>query len=203
MKPIIPAKSIEYEGIEKVHAIAESLNRHSIQFLCGTMYKEAIPTIRNEIKLPVFMRFYNGYETKYEKHGVGFLAQEGNEFVYMKKPPSLEQILKTNVAAKDVKASSTGGVKEKKVDLLGKESVMDVQEKQRNMEMDKKLKQKCSVIDMAVLGFEVFARSRPNLLANPEIDGINVLIFNLSNERVKFSDQYNTKKSNKKGLGDC
>jgi len=50
------------------------------------------------------------------------------------------------------------------------------------------------VVDLAVLGFEVFARSRQNLLPNPEIDSINALLFHLTNERVKLSDVYKTKK---------
>ena len=57
------------------------------------------------------------------------------------------------------------------------------------------IRQKCSATDVAVLGFEIFARSRPNLQANPNSDKVDALIFNLSNERVRFSDAYNTKKS--------
>ena len=48
--------------------------------------------------------------------------------------------------------------------------------------------------DLAVLGFEIFARSRQNLLPNPDSDSISALLFHLTNERVKFSDVYNTKK---------
>jgi hypothetical protein len=48
---------------------------------------------------------------------------------------------------------------------------------------------------MNLLGFEIFAKSKPGLLPNPDFDPIIALVFNLSNEKVKYSDVYENKKS--------
>ena len=64
-------------------------------------------------------------------------------------------------------------------------------------EIDKKLRKKFGQMDVSMLGFEVFARSRPDLNPNPDFDSINALIFNLSNEKVKYSDEFAIKKSKK------
>ncbi len=47
-----------------------------------------------------------------------------------------------------------------------------------------------------MFGFEVFAKSRGDLKANPDIDPIQALVFTLSNEKVKYSDMYKVKRGN-------
>ena len=161
------------------------------------MLRDAIPTVSNEIKFPGFMRFYTNYEVKFKK--CQMFVGEQNEYKYYKKPPSLHEILKTSEKPKKMLRHLESIGREADNELFDEvthsfKSARNDGEKQKALDLDKKLRQKCSIADLAVLGFEIFARSRPNLSANPEIDGINALIFHLTNERVKFSDYYKTKK---------
>lgn len=39
--------------------------------------------------------------------------------------------------------------------------------------------------DITVFSFEVFARSQPQKLANPDIDPIDFVVFSVSNEKQK------------------
>ena len=50
--------------------------------------------------------------------------------------------------------------------------------------------------DLTTFGFEVFAKSRPNLMPNPEIDSINTLFFLVSNEKAKYSSTCEKYQSN-------
>lgn len=47
-----------------------------------------------------------------------------------------------------------------------------------------------------LFGFEVFARSRPNLLPNPDIDPISALAFLVTNEKGKFEEDYLKRRGN-------
>ena len=42
------------------------------------------------------------------------------------------------------------------------------------------------IADLVSLGFEVFAKSRPNLLSDPEFDAIVAIFFVVSNEKSKY-----------------
>ena len=55
---------------------------------------------------------------------------------------------------------------------------------------------------MNLLGFEIFAKSKPGMQANPDTDPLVALVFNLSNEKVKYSDVYENKKSKLFDFGD-
>jgi len=141
LKPVIPTKSLEYSEADKLEYIAETLNRHSLQFLQSSMFKESIPTIRNEIKLPPYTRFYTNYEVKY--NAAGTFGGESKEYLYSKKPPSLEEILKSPGSKKIFKSMET---QEFNQELFG-ESTKDFEinmknagEKQRINELDRKLK---------------------------------------------------------------
>lgn len=52
-----------------------------------------------------------------------------------------------------------------------------------------------------MFGFEVFAKSRGDLKANPDFDPIHALVFSLSNEKVKYSDMYKVKRGKKEEEG--
>ena len=144
MKPVIPSKSLEYNDTEKLGYIAETLNRHSLQFLASTLLKDSIPTIRNEIRLPAFIRFYTNYEVKYNLCGI--FHGRSQEYIYNKKPPSLTEIIKScEKSKKGSKGFHSMETQEFNQELFGESATKSGQnknstEKKKNIELDRKLK---------------------------------------------------------------
>jgi len=138
------------------------------------------------------MRFYPNYELRYAQRPT--FIPEPRTYKYTKKPPSLKTILESNTPGYKDKTSNLFRDNSKNTDYYSMISPLK-NSVDKDKEVDQKLSKKSSSVDISLLGFEVFARSRPNLLPNPDLDPINALIFNLSNEKVKYSDVYENKKS--------
>jgi hypothetical protein len=164
------------------------MNRLTIQSLSCSKLKDSIPTIKNELKLPQFNRFYPNYENRYNS----LSNPQARSYTYSKLPPSLKEIIDTTVSqTKKEKGLSRDPFAEIYSNISPNKSPAD---KDSIAEIDKKMTKKTAAIDMALLGFEVFARSRPGLLPNPDNDPLDAIVFNLSNEKVKYSEVYENKK---------
>ena len=57
------------------------------------------------------------------------------------------------------------------------------------------LRNKNVIADIVLFGFEVFARSKGKLMANPDTDPISALVFLVTNEKAKFQEEFAKQKS--------
>ena len=90
LKPITPPPINKLVN-DKIYHIKESISRHSIQYLVNSMIKTSYSSIKNELKLPDFVRFYSNYEVKYSKLSESNI-NISRAYKYVNKPPSLNDI---------------------------------------------------------------------------------------------------------------
>ena len=110
------------------------------------MLKDSVPTIRNELKLPAFMKFYTDYEIKYEKHMN--IIMDHQEYTYNKRIPSLDEIIRTGKVQERKNYMESQSFRKEQERILHDVRLLptsvtaakDQTEKLKLLEIDKKLK---------------------------------------------------------------
>jgi len=131
---------MEYNCPVKALAALDILNRPFIQFLCNTALRESIPTWNDRLKLPSFIRFFPKYQNKYQKT-TPKIAPEPQIYHYMKKPPSLSDIILSTEENQKVPKIGLPGNNRITTDIYSMISPFKgVTQKEKLQELDKKLR---------------------------------------------------------------